>query len=128
MTLSQLLDRLPCASAARAFVLTQLLGPAYAEPRWCGLPVGTVRSRVARARVSRAIWPVETALSGRPWHGCRATPALSSRAGSLLSCFLFSPSLRPFLYPRAPRSRGGRRLPRQLTAHEHCGQAHSRPA
>ena len=34
-----------------AFVLTQLLGLPYAEAaEICGVPVGTIRSRVARAR------------------------------------------------------------------------------
>jgi RNA polymerase sigma-70 factor (ECF subfamily) len=34
-----------------AFVLTQLLGYSYAEAaEVCGCPVGTIRSRVARAR------------------------------------------------------------------------------
>jgi RNA polymerase sigma-70 factor (ECF subfamily) len=34
-----------------AFVLTQLLGMSYAEAaEVCGVPVGTIRSRVARAR------------------------------------------------------------------------------
>jgi RNA polymerase sigma-70 factor (ECF subfamily) len=34
-----------------AFVLTQLLGMSYAEAAdVCGCPVGTIRSRVARAR------------------------------------------------------------------------------
>lgn len=38
-----------------AFVLTQLLGYSYAEAgEVCGCPVGTIRSRVARARAELA--------------------------------------------------------------------------
>jgi RNA polymerase sigma-70 factor (ECF subfamily) len=48
--LSLLLDRLDHDRRV-AFVLTQLLGLTYAETASvCGCPVGTVRSRVARAR------------------------------------------------------------------------------
>ena len=47
---SDLLDRLD-ADRREAFVLTQLLGLSYAEAAAvAGCPVGTVRSRVARAR------------------------------------------------------------------------------
>ncbi|MFE7118705.1 sigma-70 family RNA polymerase sigma factor [Streptomyces sp. NPDC057654] len=50
VALSQLLDRLPY-ERREAFVLTQLLGLPYAEAAVvAGCPVGTVRSRVARAR------------------------------------------------------------------------------
>ncbi len=50
VALSQLLDRLPY-ERREAFVLTQLLGLPYAEAATvAGCPVGTVRSRVARAR------------------------------------------------------------------------------
>ncbi|MBT2382236.1 sigma-70 family RNA polymerase sigma factor [Streptomyces sp. ISL-11] len=50
VVLSQLLDRLPY-ERREAFVLTQLLGLPYAEAAVvAGCPVGTVRSRVARAR------------------------------------------------------------------------------
>jgi RNA polymerase sigma-70 factor, ECF subfamily len=36
----------------QAFVLTQVLGLSYAEAaEVCGCPVGTIRSRVARARL-----------------------------------------------------------------------------
>ena len=46
----QLLDQLD-ADRRTAFVLTQVLGLTYAEAAdVCGCPVGTVRSRVARAR------------------------------------------------------------------------------
>ena len=48
--LSQLIARLEPQRRA-AFVLTQLLGLSYAEAaEVCGCPVGTIRSRVARAR------------------------------------------------------------------------------
>jgi len=47
---SDLLDRLD-ADRREAFVLTQLLGLSYAEAaEVAGCPVGTIRSRVARAR------------------------------------------------------------------------------
>ncbi|MCA6093173.1 sigma-70 family RNA polymerase sigma factor [Streptomyces sp. SCA3-4] len=50
VALSQLLDRLPY-ERREAFVLTQMLGLPYAEAAVvAGCPVGTVRSRVARAR------------------------------------------------------------------------------
>lgn len=40
-----------------AFVLTQLLGYGYAEAaEVCGCPVGTIRSRVARARADLVQW------------------------------------------------------------------------
>ena len=45
-----LLDELP-ADRREAFVLTQLIGLSYDEAAVvCGVPVGTIRSRVARAR------------------------------------------------------------------------------
>ncbi|WP_372406272.1 sigma-70 family RNA polymerase sigma factor [Streptomyces luteireticuli] len=60
VALSQLLDRLPC-ERREAFVLTQMLGLPYAEAALvAGCPVGTVRSRVARARES-LIGQLETA-------------------------------------------------------------------
>ncbi len=52
VALSELLAALP-AERKDAFVLTQLLGLSYAEAAEAiGCPVGTVRSRVARARTS----------------------------------------------------------------------------
>jgi RNA polymerase sigma-70 factor, ECF subfamily len=48
--LAALVDALP-ADRREAFVLTQLLGCSYDEAAdVCGVPVGTIRSRVARAR------------------------------------------------------------------------------
>jgi RNA polymerase sigma-70 factor (ECF subfamily) len=48
--LVDLLDRLP-SDRREAFVATQVLGLSYAEAaEVCGCPVGTIRSRVARAR------------------------------------------------------------------------------
>ncbi|MFI6152773.1 sigma-70 family RNA polymerase sigma factor [Kitasatospora sp. NPDC051170] len=50
VALDDLLDRVP-AQRREAFVLTQVLGLSYAEAAAvAGCPVGTVRSRVARAR------------------------------------------------------------------------------
>ncbi|WP_030226262.1 sigma-70 family RNA polymerase sigma factor [Streptomyces sp. NRRL WC-3626] len=52
VALTELLDALP-AERREAFVLTQLLGLPYAEAaELSGCPVGTVRSRVARARAT----------------------------------------------------------------------------
>ncbi|HWG97745.1 MAG TPA: sigma-70 family RNA polymerase sigma factor [Pilimelia sp.] len=50
VALRDLLDRLP-AQRREAFIATQLLGLSYAEAAdVCDCPVGTIRSRVARAR------------------------------------------------------------------------------
>ncbi len=50
VTLRALLDALT-SNRREAFVLTQLVGLSYAEAAdVCGCPVGTIRSRVARAR------------------------------------------------------------------------------
>jgi RNA polymerase sigma-70 factor, ECF subfamily len=56
-----------------AFVLTQVFGLAYTEAaRACGCPVGTIRSRVARARQDLA-----HALGGeRRSHAARITPPM----------------------------------------------------
>lgn len=44
-----------------AFVLTQLLGYSYAETaQICDCPVGTIRSRVARAREQLVAWVIES--------------------------------------------------------------------
>ena len=48
--LGALVDELPRDQRV-AFVLTQIVGCSYAEAaEACGVPVGTIRSRVARAR------------------------------------------------------------------------------
>jgi RNA polymerase sigma-70 factor (ECF subfamily) len=48
---SALVDELPHDQRA-AFVLTQMIGCSYEEAaEACGVPIGTIRSRVARARV-----------------------------------------------------------------------------
>lgn len=50
VTVEQLVERLP-PDRREAFVLTQLLGCSYEEAaEACRVPVGTIRSRVARAR------------------------------------------------------------------------------
>ncbi|MEU2981801.1 sigma-70 family RNA polymerase sigma factor [Streptomyces hirsutus] len=52
IALAELLDALP-AERREAFVLTQLVGLPYAEAaELSGCPIGTVRSRVARARAA----------------------------------------------------------------------------
>jgi RNA polymerase sigma-70 factor (ECF subfamily) len=71
--LSQLIGRLEPQRRA-AFVLTQLLGLSYAEAaEVCGCPVGTIRSRVARARAD---------LTDRLRdHGLEATLAVTPDSG-----------------------------------------------
>ncbi len=50
-----------------AFVLTQMIGCSYAEAaEVCGCPVGTIRSRVARARADLDLMLAETATPARP--------------------------------------------------------------
>lgn len=64
--LLRLLDELP-TERREAFVVTQLLGLSYAEAaEVCGCPIGTIRSRVARARqdLVGALHPAE--LDGSP--------------------------------------------------------------
>ncbi|WP_345584809.1 sigma-70 family RNA polymerase sigma factor [Streptomyces prasinosporus] len=59
VALLDLLDTLP-ADRREAFVLTQMLGLPYAEAAAVSdCPIGTVRSRVARARTSLARWLAE---------------------------------------------------------------------
>jgi RNA polymerase sigma-70 factor (ECF subfamily) len=49
---SALVDELP-AEQREAFVLTQVIGCSYEEAaQSCGVPIGTIRSRVARARAA----------------------------------------------------------------------------
>ncbi|MFJ9417874.1 sigma-70 family RNA polymerase sigma factor [Streptomyces sp. NPDC101227] len=56
VALRELLDALD-ATRREAFILTQLLGLPYADAAAVvGCPVGTVRSRVARARAELACW------------------------------------------------------------------------
>jgi len=65
--LGQLVEGLDLDRRA-AFVLTQLLGLTYAEAAAaCGVPVGTIRSRVARARED-----LLAALAGTPARRSRA--------------------------------------------------------
>ncbi|MEV5350441.1 sigma-70 family RNA polymerase sigma factor [Streptomyces achromogenes] len=68
IALTELLEALP-AERREAFVLTQLVGVPYAEAaRLSGCPVGTVRSRVARARatLTRLLCEAERADPGGP--------------------------------------------------------------
>jgi RNA polymerase sigma-70 factor (ECF subfamily) len=56
VALTELLDRLP-EDRREAFVLTQMVGLPYAEAALVSdCPIGTVRSRVARARTSLIAW------------------------------------------------------------------------
>jgi RNA polymerase sigma-70 factor (ECF subfamily) len=81
-----------------AFVLTQMLGCSYAEAAViCGCPVGTIRSRVARARED-----LDALTSTRPWRQAagevtrlRSTmPATSSSSPSCGPCPSFPTSAR----------------------------------
>ncbi|NES16848.1 MULTISPECIES: sigma-70 family RNA polymerase sigma factor [Micromonospora] len=64
---TDLVRRLP-SERRGAFVLTQLLGLSYAEAAEVeGVPVGTIRSRVARAR-GDLVDAVGDALAGGPWN------------------------------------------------------------
>jgi RNA polymerase sigma-70 factor (ECF subfamily) len=60
-----------------AFVLTQMIGCSYAEAASiCGVPVGTIRSRVARARADLDAMLTEPAVPpARREASCRAGPA-----------------------------------------------------
>ena len=50
-----------------AFVLTQMIGLSYEETAVvCGCPVGTVRSRVSRARADLVAMTVEAAQATHP--------------------------------------------------------------
>ncbi|SCF38349.1 RNA polymerase sigma-70 factor, ECF subfamily [Micromonospora viridifaciens] len=66
VVLERLVAALP-AERREAFVATQVLGMSYAEAaEVCGCPVGTIRSRVARARED-----LVAALGSRPGAGTR---------------------------------------------------------
>lgn len=71
--LRTLIDALP-DERREAFVLTQVLDLGYAEAaQVCGCPVGTIRSRVARARedLLRALGEDGTRTAGAPASGVR---------------------------------------------------------
>ncbi|KOV11107.1 hypothetical protein ADK60_36040 [Streptomyces sp. XY431] len=71
VALGDLLDRVP-AQRREAFVLTQVVGLSYAEAaEVAGCPVGTVRSRVARAR-EELIARLRAAEAGEPAAGAAA--------------------------------------------------------
>jgi RNA polymerase sigma-70 factor (ECF subfamily) len=64
LALAQLVDRLP-VERREAFVLTQVLGLSYAEAaKICDCPVGTIRSRVSRARDDLVAWWTTGEVSG----------------------------------------------------------------
>ncbi|NHC15504.1 sigma-70 family RNA polymerase sigma factor [Motilibacter deserti] len=68
VALADLISRLG-QDRREAFVLTQALGLSYAEAaEVCGVPIGTIRSRVARARADlvEAYAPVEDAVVEAP--------------------------------------------------------------
>nr|WP_307853741.1 sigma-70 family RNA polymerase sigma factor [Streptomyces sp. RG38] len=66
IALGELLDTLP-ADRREAFVLTQLLGLPYAEAAAVSdCPIGTVRSRVARARTALIKWLDEAERAPAP--------------------------------------------------------------
>ena len=61
-----------------AFVLTQLIGCSYAEAAAiCGCPVGTIRSRVARAREDLIVMMTDPEL--RAENGASAGNATATR-------------------------------------------------
>ncbi|CAL9348918.1 sigma-70 family RNA polymerase sigma factor [Streptomyces cellulosae] len=63
IALLELVDSLP-GDRREAFVLTQLLGLPYAEAaELSGCPVGTVRSRVSRARTALAEWAADGSVT-----------------------------------------------------------------
>ncbi|MEU2064086.1 sigma-70 family RNA polymerase sigma factor [Streptomyces sp. NPDC013455] len=69
IALTELLDTLP-AERREAFVLTQLVGLPYAEAALVSdCPVGTVRSRVARARTTLVTWLTEAEHTTRMFGG-----------------------------------------------------------
>ncbi|GAA2247674.1 MULTISPECIES: sigma-70 family RNA polymerase sigma factor [Kitasatospora] len=81
VVLSDLLDRVP-AQRREAFVLTQVVGLSYAEAAAVsGCPVGTVRSRVARAR-DELVALLRSAESDRATGGPAAGTAGLGRAGT----------------------------------------------
>ncbi|RCG27038.1 RNA polymerase subunit sigma [Sphaerisporangium album] len=80
VALADLLDKVP-PDRRQAFVLTQLAGLPYAEAAdLIGCPIGTVRSRVARARAQLMASLLEADAAG----GTRATVAPSCRAARCL--------------------------------------------
>ncbi|MFH8367180.1 sigma-70 family RNA polymerase sigma factor [Streptomyces sp. NPDC018031] len=85
VALSQLLAALPCARR-EAFVLTQLLDLPYAEAALVmGCPVGTVRSRVARAREAliEQLATAERDAAGPPPAGWTSGPEPGERVPAL---------------------------------------------
>ncbi|GAA0318128.1 sigma-70 family RNA polymerase sigma factor [Streptomyces polychromogenes] len=74
VALAELLALIP-AERREAFVLTQLLGLGYAEAaEAAGCPIGTVRSRVARARTDLVALLTDTGPARRA-EGCRPAAA-----------------------------------------------------
>ncbi|MFB7653290.1 MULTISPECIES: sigma-70 family RNA polymerase sigma factor [unclassified Streptomyces] len=66
IALMELVDALP-GDRRQAFVLTQLLGLPYAQAAEASrCPVGTVRSRVSRARLTMAEWLADEPEAHRP--------------------------------------------------------------
>ncbi|MGW3240173.1 sigma-70 family RNA polymerase sigma factor [Streptomyces olivaceus] len=66
IALWELVDSLP-GERREAFVLTQLLGLPYAEAAELSrCPVGTVRSRVSRARTALAEWAADESVTHQP--------------------------------------------------------------
>ncbi len=91
IALAELLAAIP-AERREAFVLTQLLGLPYAEAAAAvGCPIGTVRSRVARARTMLIALLTDTEPSAAPPKRRTAGPSrhtgLPSPAAELLASF-----------------------------------------
>ncbi|MFE2157836.1 sigma-70 family RNA polymerase sigma factor [Streptomyces lydicus] len=72
LALSELLDALE-GERREAFVLTQLVGLPYADAAAVvGCPIGTVRSRVARARADLIAWLTSAETCARACQACAA--------------------------------------------------------
>ncbi|WP_431041166.1 sigma-70 family RNA polymerase sigma factor [Streptomyces sp. P1-3] len=109
VALSQLLALLPY-ERREAFVLTQLLGLPYAEAAVvAGCPVGTVRSRVARARealIAQLTTAERDAAGGAATQATEATQAMPVTAGTAAAGA--GPAAAPGRRDRVPALAGSR--------------------
>ncbi|WP_328300000.1 sigma-70 family RNA polymerase sigma factor [Streptomyces sp. NBC_00435] len=99
VALSELLAAIP-AERREVFVLTQLLGLPYAEAAiMLGCPIGTVRSRVARARSSLIdlLTDADAVPGTRTGNGTRPGSASASASASVLRTPAPGPSTPPLM-------------------------------